>query len=145
MKPELEQYLELEVRRGVAPRDVIAMMLNNGMISSAKQAWSTLRKWSDKGKYSYGVALDLGWMVGDSAISAAVTYAFHGDAPPDLPSLPAMPAQRLNPLSMGEYLKLNYPGPHTEMTNKLQHLTAQFMNLMCSCSECVRAREKGDV
>lgn len=43
------------------PRDVINQMMDYRMIKSRKQAWRTLEKWSDKGRYSYGYCLDLGW------------------------------------------------------------------------------------
>lgn len=36
-------------------------VITNGMINSPKQAWATLKKWSKKGLYDYGVSLDLGW------------------------------------------------------------------------------------
>jgi hypothetical protein len=45
------------------PRYVIADMLKIGMINSHKQAYRTLEKWSDKGKYEYGTYLDMGWKI----------------------------------------------------------------------------------
>ena len=59
MNKENEQYLW--DGRGEFPRTVISEMLDKGMIESVKQAWRTLEKWAEKGIYTYGVTLDLGW------------------------------------------------------------------------------------
>ncbi len=47
---------------GRTPRQWIEQALAEGKINSPKQAWATLTKWSAKGWYDYGVALDLGWI-----------------------------------------------------------------------------------
>ncbi len=65
MHKDLENYLFERIRKiseiEPMPRDVIEDMLQKGMINSPKQAWATLKKWSKKGLYDYGVSLDLGW------------------------------------------------------------------------------------
>lgn len=65
MEAELEEYLWNEMEKDghghPFPREVITDMLKRGMISSPKQAWRTLEKWCDSGKYNYGCCLDLGW------------------------------------------------------------------------------------
>lgn len=63
MRPDLETDLERRILAGQRPRDAIQAMLTEGSIASAKQAWATLEKWCRKGRYSYGVTLDLGWLV----------------------------------------------------------------------------------
>lgn len=65
MKPDLEADLEQRIRSGRyrSPREAIRAMLNEGLIASPKQAWRTLEKWDGKGKYEYGVSLDMGWML----------------------------------------------------------------------------------
>jgi hypothetical protein len=62
MKRELEDELEREIRAGKTPREVIARLKTEGKIASEKQAFATLLKWAGKGRYSYGVTMDLGWM-----------------------------------------------------------------------------------
>jgi hypothetical protein len=59
---ELEDELERRIRAGESARDVIAGMLARASIASPKQAWRTLEKWSGRGRYNWGVTLDLGWM-----------------------------------------------------------------------------------
>lgn len=70
MKYDLEKYLWDEMEKNghgyPFPRDVINHMINNDMIKSAKQAWWTLEKWSEKGCYDWGCKLDLGWKKGIS-------------------------------------------------------------------------------
>ena len=72
MRKDIEEYLWARVPvAGVMPpppsvREVIAQMLEDGMIESPKQAWRTLEKWCNKGRYEYGVTLDLGWKYGDT-------------------------------------------------------------------------------
>lgn len=61
MAPESEKYLWDNISDERRPRDVISEMLNKGMIKNAKQAYVTLVKWSNQGKYTWGVSLDLGW------------------------------------------------------------------------------------
>lgn len=65
MKPELEKYLwenmEIDGHGHPFPRDVINQMIENKMISSPKQAWRTLEKWSNKGWFAWGCSMDLGW------------------------------------------------------------------------------------
>jgi len=65
MKAELEKYLWEEIERigfgNPFPRDVIEKMIEDGKIQKAKQAWRTLEKWSDKGWYTWGSIMDLGW------------------------------------------------------------------------------------
>ena len=67
MRKELEDYLFERIRSagevGATPRDIIEIMLHEKMINSPKQAWATLKKWSKKGLYDYGISLDLGWKV----------------------------------------------------------------------------------
>ena len=46
--------------RGLMPRDIIRILEEYGQIHH-KRAWYLLGKWSDKGLYTYGVTLDLGW------------------------------------------------------------------------------------
>lgn len=48
------------------PREVIKQMLKKDMIKSAKQAWWTLDKWTQKGCYNWGCKKDLGWKEGKS-------------------------------------------------------------------------------
>lgn len=66
MKPEAEKYLWDRIRmagdiNGKMPREIIGEMVDSRIIQSPKQAWRTLEKWLAKGKYNYGVCLDLGW------------------------------------------------------------------------------------
>jgi len=46
----------------VIPRDVIAQMLAEGRIQSEKQGVATLRKWTARDWYDYGVSEDTGWL-----------------------------------------------------------------------------------
>ena len=46
----------------VSPRFIIEVMMESGKIKSRKQAYATLKKWTNKGYYNYGVSLDLGWI-----------------------------------------------------------------------------------
>lgn len=72
MTPENERYLwdrlstaNVEGRTsGWTPREVISEMVDLEMIHSAKEAWRTLEKWTDKRFYEFGVCLDLGWKTG---------------------------------------------------------------------------------
>lgn len=70
MRYEFEKYLWDEMEKNghgyPFPREVIKAMLKKDMIQSAKQAWWTLEKWTQKGCYNYGCALDLGWKEGKS-------------------------------------------------------------------------------
>lgn len=70
MKPDVEalfrQLIALARVERRSVRDVIADMKAKGIIQSEKQAWRTLEKWNRKGKYSYGVTLDLGWLEGET-------------------------------------------------------------------------------
>lgn len=43
---------------GLTPRDIISRMPINH-----KRAWYLLKKWTVKEWYSYGVSLDLGWII----------------------------------------------------------------------------------
>lgn len=68
MKHHLENHLWDRIREGGepegrSPREVIAEMLQQGLIQSAKQGHATLVKWCNKNPawYEYGVCLDLGW------------------------------------------------------------------------------------
>jgi hypothetical protein len=63
MTNDLESALWRHVASGKYARDWIAAALADGRINAAKQAHRTLEKWSAKGLYDYGVALDLGWIV----------------------------------------------------------------------------------
>lgn len=63
MNRELEQALWQHLSEFGSPRDWIEDELRAGTIAHPKQAWRTLEKWSAKGLYDYGVALDLGWLV----------------------------------------------------------------------------------
>jgi len=68
MKPHLEDYLWNNMQKKghgkPFPREVINDMVDKKMICSPKQAWRTLEKWDQKGKYDYGSTLDLGWKNG---------------------------------------------------------------------------------
>lgn len=46
---------------GPSARMAIEDLLTRGIIQNRKQAWRTLEKWARRGKYDYGVTLDLGW------------------------------------------------------------------------------------
>jgi hypothetical protein len=63
MQRDLEDELERRIRAGEVARDVIADFVAKGRIASPKQAWATLRKWDNKGRWEYGVTFDLGWFV----------------------------------------------------------------------------------
>ena len=63
MTRDLETSLWDHVKAGGKAREWIQSALDDGRIASPKQAWATLEKWTDKGLYDYGVALDLGWIV----------------------------------------------------------------------------------
>jgi hypothetical protein len=60
-----EEYLWERIpeagKPGITPRATIADMIGRGLIDSEKQAWRTLEKWAKKGKYEYGVCIDMGW------------------------------------------------------------------------------------
>lgn len=62
MRATLEAHLWYRIACGDSARDAIAAMLERGDITSPKQAWWTLEKWSRAGLYDCGVALDLGWL-----------------------------------------------------------------------------------
>ena len=62
MRRDLEEQLWKHVQSGGRVRDWIASATTGGRIESPKQAWATLEKWTRKGLYDYGVALDLGWL-----------------------------------------------------------------------------------
>lgn len=62
MKAELEAELERRILSGRIPRFAICDMLAQGIIESPKQAWRTLEKWAARGRYEYGVNLELGWL-----------------------------------------------------------------------------------
>ncbi len=59
---------EMRNNHAVFTRDVIQEMVDKKMISSPKQAWRTLEKWSDKGVYQWGSFFDLGWKVRKEAV-----------------------------------------------------------------------------
>ncbi len=65
MKKDLEDYMwnTIGSTDGHLPfaRDVIEEMIKKGMLSSPKQAWCTLTKWSKQGIYQWGCCKDLGW------------------------------------------------------------------------------------
>lgn len=61
--PTLEQSNNAWLNNTPYVRDIIDKMKQSGMINNEKQAWRTLEKWSDLGKYEYGTILDLGWKV----------------------------------------------------------------------------------
>ena len=45
---------------GRTTRDVVAALIRDGTLTR-KQAWRMLDRWTDEGRYEYGVSLDLGW------------------------------------------------------------------------------------
>jgi hypothetical protein len=61
MTRELEESLFAHIVSGNRARDWIVQALADGRINAAKQAHRTLEKWTNKGLYDYGVALDMGW------------------------------------------------------------------------------------
>lgn len=68
MKIEAERRLWDGVLAGetAAPRafarDIIHDMIEDGTISSGKQAHATIEKWISGGLYDFGTSLDLGWI-----------------------------------------------------------------------------------
>ncbi len=63
MTRELEADFWTHVRTGKQAREWIYGAIDQRMIAHPKQAWRTLEKWTSKGLYDFGVALDLGWLV----------------------------------------------------------------------------------
>lgn len=62
MKEDEKRFLKdvyLKCHDGIRPRDLIN---KDGFYIVTKRAWYLLEKWSGKGLYNYGVALDLGWL-----------------------------------------------------------------------------------
>lgn len=43
------------------PMDIVADMLDRGMISSEGEAYDVIGTWCDMGRYSFGVSLRTGW------------------------------------------------------------------------------------
>ena len=62
MRADLENYLYKRIKKGICPRLLIRSMFETGKIKSRKQAYATLKKWTNKGYYDYGVSIDLGWI-----------------------------------------------------------------------------------
>ena len=62
MRSDLENYFYKRIKKGFSPRFIIEVMMESGKIKSRKQAYATLKKWTNKGYYNYGVSLDLGWI-----------------------------------------------------------------------------------
>jgi hypothetical protein len=63
MQRDIEDELERRIRAGEEPRAIVADFVATGRIASAKQAWATFEKWTDKGKWEYGVSIAAGWFV----------------------------------------------------------------------------------
>jgi hypothetical protein len=74
MNIELESSLWRRIASGKYARDWIVEALADGRINAAKQAHRTLEKWTRKGLYDYGVAIDLGWIVDINNRPSAAQY-----------------------------------------------------------------------
>lgn len=63
MKRELEADLWAHIITGKRAREWIHEAVESQIIAHPKQAWRTLEKWTSKGLYDFGVAIDLGWLI----------------------------------------------------------------------------------
>jgi hypothetical protein len=66
MKPEeiafLKEIYQAHFEGDLIVREIVGKIYDNGKGTHYKRLWYYLEKWCDKGWYSYGVSLDLGWL-----------------------------------------------------------------------------------
>jgi len=62
------------VDRITSTRFIINEMFYHGMIISRNQAYTTLERWANEGKYAYGSKIDMGWKICDTKCQNNDTY-----------------------------------------------------------------------